>query len=46
MYIMTVQYRQLIPAPVDLTSASVWLHKQPSITLKQMASKSMTHIAC
>ena len=29
---MYVQYRHLIPAPVDRTSASAWVYKHPSRT--------------
>ena len=37
-----VQYRILIPAPVDRTSSSAWLYKHQLIT----PSKLMTHIVC
>ena len=35
-----VQYRHLIPAPVDRTSGSAWLYKHPWITCQKM---SQTH---
>ena len=31
-----VQYRHLVPAPVDWTSASTWLYKTPWITGQKM----------
>ena len=34
-----VQYRHLIPAPVDRTSASAWLHKQPWITCRKICQE-------
>ena len=42
-----VQYRYLIPAPVDQTSASAWLYKNPWITCQRnKPSTSMTQVAC
>ena len=42
-----VQYRHLIPAPVNQTSASAWWCKHPWITCqKNKPSTSMTHVAC
>ena len=42
-----IQYRHSIPSPVDRTSASVWLYKQPGITCQKMnkTSISITHVA-
>ena len=43
---MKVQYRHLIPTPVDRTSASAWLYKQPWIACQKIRQNhSMTHIA-
>ena len=33
---MPLQYRHLIPAPVDRTSASAWLYKTPWITCQKI----------
>ena len=45
--ISCLQYRHLIHAPVNRTSASAWLYKIPWITCqKDMPSTSMTHVAC
>ena len=42
-----LQYRHLIPAPVDRTSASSLLYKHPRITCQQnMPSTSVTEVAC
>ena len=41
-----VQYRHLIPAPVERTSPSVRLYKQPLITCQKCKpSASMAHVA-
>ena len=42
-----IQYRPLIPAPVDRTSASTRLYTNPWITLQEhKPSTSITHVAC
>ena len=42
-----IQYRYLIPSPVDRTSASAWLYKNPwIISQRNKPSTSMTHVAC
>ena len=42
-----VQYRHLIPAPVDRTPASAWLYKHQWLTCqKNKPNLSMTHEAC
>ena len=42
-----LQSRNLIPAPVDRTSASAWLYKHPWITCQEtMLNPSMIHQAC
>ena len=42
-----LQYRHLIPAPVNRTSASAWLHKHPWITCQKIKpSTSLTVVAC
>ena len=42
-----VQYRHLIPAPADRTSASAWLYKHPRKTYKyDNLNISMTHVDC
>ena len=44
---LPLQYRHLIPAPVDRTSARSWLSKHHWIAYKKMKpSTSMTHVAC
>ena len=44
---ITVQYRYLIPAPVDRTSASAWLYThQWIICQNNNPNTSMTHVAC
>ena len=40
-----IQYRHLIPAPVDWTSVSAWLYKHPWITCQKRPNTSMTHVA-
>ena len=43
----TPQYRHLIPAPVDRTSASAWSYKHPWITYQEYKpSISINHVAC
>ena len=42
-----VQYRHLIPAPVDRTSASGWLYKRSRMACqKYQPTTSMTHVTC
>ena len=44
---ITVQYRYLIPAPVDRTSASAWLYNHPWIICqKNNPNTPMTHAVC
>ena len=46
-HVYRVNYRHLIPAPVDRTFASDWLYYPPWITCQQnKLSSSMTHVAC
>ena len=48
-WVHTVCFREqnLIPAPVDRTSASEWLYKHPWISCqKNKPSTSMSHLAC
>ena len=46
-YCRLLEYRHLIPAPVDRTSGSDWLYKQPWLTCQEnKPSTSMAHIAC
>ena len=46
-YHKELQYRHLIPAPVDRTSTSAWLYKDPWITYqKNKLNKPMTHVDC
>ena len=45
--VTTLQYRKLIPAPVDRPSASAWLNKRTWMTCqKYQPSTSMTHVTC
>ena len=41
---MGLQYRHLLPASVDRTSANVWLHEPPRITCKKKPTTLMNHI--
>ena len=42
-----VQYRHLIPAPVDRTSSSAWLYKKTWIPYqKNKSNAAMAHLAC
>ena len=38
-----IEFRHLIPAPVDRTSTSAWLYKHPQ---KNKSGASMIHVSC
>ena len=41
-----ILYRHVFPAPVDRTSVSAWLYKNPWVTSTNKPNTSMTRVAC